>query len=80
MPLIVGAILAWTARAGLDLPDDAVTDIVTVTITFAYYTVSRWAETQWPALGRWLLAAGLTRQAPVYVPAATAHRLTRPAE
>ncbi|KAB2344895.1 hypothetical protein [Actinomadura rudentiformis] len=78
VPLIVGALLGWAARIGLDLPSGAVTEIVTVSVTFAYYTAARLIETQWPAIGRWLLAAGITGQSPVYVPAATAQRLTKP--
>ncbi|MEU6033961.1 hypothetical protein ABZ801_00980 [Actinomadura sp. NPDC047616] len=78
VPLIVGALLGQAARVGLELPAGAVTEIVTVVLTFAYYAVARWAETHWPAVGRWLLAAGLTGKAPVYVPAVTAQRLTKP--
>ncbi|MFC9976375.1 hypothetical protein ACFVH6_36320 [Spirillospora sp. NPDC127200] len=78
VPLIVGALLGQAARIGLDLPSGAVTEITTVVLSFAYYAIVRAAETRWPAIGRWLLAAGLTGQSPVYVPAATARRLNKP--
>jgi hypothetical protein len=80
VPLVVGFLVGQAARIGLDLPAGAVTEIVTVAVTFVYYTAVRFAETHWPAVGRWFLAAGLTSHSPVYVPAATAQRLTRPAK
>ncbi|WP_242882566.1 hypothetical protein [Actinomadura litoris] len=80
IPLIVGVLLGQAARIGLDLPSGATTEVVTATITFGYFAVVRSIETQWPMVGRWLLAAGLTGQSPVYVPAATAKRLNTPIE
>lgn len=68
VPVIVGVLLGQAARIGLDLPAGAVTEVVTVVVTGAYYAVARLVEQRWPALGRVLLSAGLARRAPVYVP------------
>lgn len=68
VPVIVGVLLGQAARIGLDLPAGAVTEVVTVVTTGAYYAVARLVEQRWPALGRVLLSAGLSRRAPVYVP------------
>lgn len=68
VPLIVGVVLAQAARIGLDLPAGAVEEIVTVVAATVYYAAARWLEQRWPALGRVLLSAGLSRRAPVYVP------------
>jgi len=68
VPVIVGVLLGQAARIGLDLPAGAVTEVVTVVVTGAYYAVARLVEQRWPALGRVLLSAGLSRRAPVYVP------------
>ena len=67
VPVIVGVLLGQAARIGLDLPAGAVTEVVTVVTTGAYYAVARLVEQRWPALGRVLLSAGLSRRAPVYV-------------
>lgn len=66
VPVIVGVLLGWAAKVGLDLPEGPVTELVTVTITVAYYALGRWLEQRWPAVGRWLLAAGLTKKQPDY--------------
>jgi len=66
VPVIVGVLLGQAARIGLDLPAGAVTEVVTVVVTGAYYAVARLVEQRWPALGRVLLSAGLSRRAPVY--------------
>ncbi|MFO7275215.1 MAG: hypothetical protein DIU55_010120 [Bacillota bacterium] len=66
VPVIVGVLLGQAARIGLDLPAGAVTEVVTVVVTGAYYAVARLVEQRWPALGRVLLSAGLARRAPVY--------------
>lgn len=65
-PVVVGVLLGWAAKIGLDLPEGAVTELVTVLATFVYYTTARWVETWWPAGGRILLAAGLTKKQPNY--------------
>ena len=67
VPVIVGVLLGQAARIGLDLPAGAVTEVVTVVVAGAYYAVARLVEQRWPALGRVLLSAGLSRRAPVYV-------------
>lgn len=67
VPVIVGVLLGQAARIGLDLPAGAVTEVVTVVVTGAYYAVARLVEQRWPALGRVLLSAGLSRRAPMYV-------------
>ncbi|MGW5259707.1 hypothetical protein ACWEQG_01950 [Microbispora sp. NPDC004025] len=66
VPVIVGVLLGWAAKVGLDLPEGPVTELVTVAITGVYYAVGRWLEQRWPAAGRWLLAAGLTCKQPDY--------------
>ena len=66
VPVIVGVLLGWAAKVGFDLPEGAVTELVTVIITGVYYAVARWVEKRWPGVGRWLLAAGLTRKQPDY--------------
>jgi hypothetical protein len=65
-PVIVGVLLGWAARVGLDLPEGPVEELVTVVTTFVYYSVARWIEERWPAVGRWLLSAGLTKKRPDY--------------
>jgi hypothetical protein len=80
VPVIVGVLLGWAAKAGFDLPAGAVTEVVTVALTTGYYTVSRLLEQQWPQLGRILLSLGLTSAgSPVYarVSNGTAGRLPR---
>ena len=67
VPIIVGALLGWALKVGLDLPSGAVSQIVTVVVTAAYYAIARLLEQKWPEVGRWLLAAGLTARKPVYV-------------
>lgn len=66
VPLIVGVILGQAARIGLDLDAGAVTSIVTAALGTGYYAVSRLIEDEFPAVGRWLLALGLTKAKPVY--------------
>lgn len=61
VPIIVGLLLGWAARVGLDLPSGAVTEIVTAAITAGYYALARLVESRWPGAGRWLLSAGLTK-------------------
>ncbi|MER7063907.1 hypothetical protein [Streptomyces albidoflavus] len=66
VPVIVGVLLGWAARVGLELPEGAVTELVTVALTGVYYALGRWVESWWPAGGRILLAAGLTAKKPNY--------------
>lgn len=67
VPVIVGHLLAWAAMVGLSLPEGAVTEIVAVVLTAAYYALGRWIEQPWPGFGRVLLSIGLARRTPVYV-------------
>ncbi|ASU81494.1 hypothetical protein CDO52_00680 [Nocardiopsis gilva YIM 90087] len=69
VPVIVGVLLAQAARIGLDLPEGAMTEIVTVVVTATYYAVARLVEEHVsPLVGRLMLSAGLTRGRPVYGP------------
>lgn len=73
VPLVVALVLGQAARIGLDLDEGAVTSIATAIIGFAYYGIARMLETEFPAVGRVLLSAGLTRGTnPTYSRAATA--------
>jgi hypothetical protein len=67
VPVVVGVLLGQAARIGLDLPEGAVTEVVTVAVTTAYYWVARALERRWPAVGRWLLGAGVKVGQPRYV-------------
>lgn len=77
VPFLVGAIIMVAARYGIDLPETAVTEVVTPIATAVvggvYYAAGRFLETRVPAnvraAGRFLLSFGLSRQEPVYVPA-----------
>lgn len=66
VPLIVAVILGQAAQVGLDLPEGAVTDLVTVLVGTAYYALARALEKRFPAAGSILLALGLTSRQPVY--------------
>lgn len=61
VPMVVAVLLGQAARVGLDLPEGAVTEVVTVAAGAAYYAAARWLEQRWPGLGRALLSAGLAR-------------------
>lgn len=61
VPVIVGVLLGWAAKVGLDLPSGAVFEIVTVVLTAAYYAIGRWVEQTWPQVGRFMLSLSLTR-------------------
>ena len=67
VPLVVALVLGQAARIGLDLDEGAVTSIVTAVLGFAYYSVSRWVEVHYPAVGRVLLSLGLAKGVPAYV-------------
>lgn len=62
VPVIVGAIIAGLARAGLDLDPDQLTGVLEALVVGGYYTLVRALEARWPALG-WFL--GLPTQ-PTY--------------
>ena len=66
VPVVVGILLGWGAKVGLDLPSGAVTEIVTVALTATYYALARVLEQEWPIVGRWLLALGLPVGQPSY--------------
>jgi hypothetical protein len=66
VPVVVGALLGWAAAIGLNLPEGAVTEIVTVVVTTVYYAIARWVEMHWPAVGRFFLSLGLTNKSPEY--------------
>lgn len=79
VPVLVGVLLAWTARVGLNLPAGATTEILTVVLTAAYYTVARFIEQVWPQAGRILLSLGLTKAgSPQYVPTVKAGTVRLP--
>lgn len=69
-PIAIGSALAWVAvHFGLVLSEDTsvpVTVAVVGIVTAVYYAVARAAEKRWPAVGRILLALGLTKSAPTY--------------
>jgi hypothetical protein len=67
VPAAVGILVGWAAKAGFNLPNDAVSAIVTIVITGVYYAGARWIEAHFnPTFGRILLSLGLTDKAPVY--------------
>lgn len=69
-PLVVGLLVALAARwLGVELPEAALTEVVTVFVAGAYYTVVRLLEEHVsPTWGRVLLGLGL-RGKPEYAPA-----------
>ena len=67
VPVIVGVLLGWAAKIGLDLPSGAVTEIVTAVLTTTYYAAGRFIEQTWPNLGNFLLSFRLARRTPVYL-------------
>jgi hypothetical protein len=78
VPVVVGTLLGLAAKVGFDLPAGAVTEIVTVVLTGVYYWLGRLVEQNWPGVGRYLLALGLTGKQPVYaVPNAPAQNRNR---
>ncbi|WP_242890832.1 hypothetical protein [Actinomadura litoris] len=66
VPLLVGVVVGQAARIGLALDPTAVYAIVTPTTSLGYGAAARWVELHFPAMGRWLLALGLTTLAPEY--------------
>ncbi|GLZ08730.1 hypothetical protein Acsp03_61960 [Actinomadura sp. NBRC 104412] len=67
VPLVVALVLGQAARIGLDLDEGAVTSILTALVGAAYYALARWLAETWPAAGRVLPSAGLSKRAPEYV-------------
>jgi hypothetical protein len=61
VPVIVGVLLGWAAKVGLNLPGGAVAEIATVVLTAVYYALARVVEQYWPNAGRVLLSLGLTK-------------------
>lgn len=62
IPAGVGALLAWAAAKGFDIPEADRTEIIaalTAAATTIYYAVIRAAENTWPVVGRLL---GTSRQ------------------
>ncbi|MFW5415095.1 hypothetical protein J0910_29905 [Nocardiopsis sp. CNT-189] len=67
VPVVVGILLVQAARIGLDLPEGALAEIVTVVVTAAYYGLARLVEEHVsPVVGRLMLSAGLTQAKPTY--------------
>lgn len=67
VPVVVGVLLGQAAQVGLDLPEGAVTEVVTVVVTAGYYWVARKLERRYPAAGRWLLGLGIRVGQPRYI-------------
>jgi len=70
VPAAVGALVAYLAvHFGIVIPKDASDGLVLfvggLAVT-AYYAVLHWIEQAYPAVGRWLLALGLTSAQPSY--------------
>lgn len=66
VPVIVGVLLGQAAKVGFNLPEGAVTQVVTVIVTGVYYTLARVLEKYQPAIGSFLLSLGLTSKKPIY--------------
>jgi len=66
VPVAAGVLITRAAAYGLKLPEAAVTDLLTVTVTSAYYALARLVEQRAPRFGRALVSAGLTSRTPVY--------------
>lgn len=54
VPIIVGFVLAQAARAGLDIDESDLTNVVNAVVIGAYYSIVRFAETKVPGFG-WLI-------------------------
>jgi hypothetical protein len=70
VPIGIGAVLTFLAsRFGIVLDEATGTAAVLACVgivTALYYAIARVVEARWPALGRILLALGLTRATPEY--------------
>jgi hypothetical protein len=76
VPLLVGVVLTYAAKIGLQLDEAAVLPFVTAVVTAAYYAVARIVE-HFTRYGRLLLTFGLTARQPVYVQPDTNRRAAR---
>lgn len=74
VPVGFGVLITWLAATFNIVVDDGTSALGTAfavaLITAVYYAVSRAVETQFPALGRFLLALGLTGKREVTYPTA----------
>jgi hypothetical protein len=50
VPIWAAVVVAQAARVGIDLPGDAVSDIILAVVASAYYTSVRVLETRYPQL------------------------------
>jgi hypothetical protein len=70
VPVAVGYVLAYLAvHFGIVVAKDASDGLtlgVAAVLTGVYYAVLHWVEQSYPAVGRWLLALGLTGRQPEY--------------
>ena len=55
VPIIVGVILTFAAKAGFNIDSEALTIVITGIITGMYYLVVRFAETHFGSSWGWLL-------------------------
>lgn len=65
VPIVVGALVAWLAAKGINVPADLVaptTALITALAGTLYYVIVRKLETKWPKLG---LLLGVAK-VPVY--------------
>lgn len=65
VPLIVGALISWAAKAGLELDDGAIASALTVIVTTVYYAVVRVLEARIAPAWGWLLGVA---KVPTYAP------------
>lgn len=66
--LLLGFLLTWAAKAGLNLhPDTTLSDATTAAVGLVYYVVVRLLEQAFPAVGRVLLGLGVVSAQPMYV-------------
>lgn len=67
VPFVVGYLITWAAQAGLDLPENDLTNLLTVLVGGAYYAIAHAVEKHVSApLGRVLLSGGLASTTPTY--------------
>jgi hypothetical protein len=69
-PALAGMIIGWLVSLGLPVAGqakDALTAVLVLVFTFAWYAGARWAEGRWPAAG-WLLGDPHQPVYPVPVP------------
>lgn len=73
VPVAIGAALTWVMRiAGIVIDDNTsagLTFAVGTIVISLYYALFFALEHKYPAIGRWLLALGLTARKPTYPPA-----------